>query len=372
MYLLLLIVFFFLTVSCIAGLFGRNVFCRKIFCNKKFRDPNVLIDLFLISILIMFTYLKYYYISILLLGFLIKKNSSFLYNLIIKYDIENEKFKKFYKKKFPILYYGLPIMILVSFLGIYLQIYKSNIIFNDIFFHNKPMWLEENELRKVSSYLTFFSYLFYFSIACHIAMTIYVVMKANDPIFSNGWRMSLIFIRITVPSYLAYGAALTIAAAPVEPNSFSQFVNVYLGKGWDFEEGDMLTKGIGYKIVQVTGTQYFRELVRSHCPTGIISNETLKKMVCSDKELYEKVLKKTSYYEKLIMGLPTRDYLDHFNKPYWVIDPDPVNLSQKYFYSNLFKYPFSKKPTEHDVGKYVKKDQDIKDGIKRKVKRSSK
>ena len=150
----------------------------------------------------MFTYLKYCYISIILLGFLIKKNNSFLYNLIIKYNMENEKFKKFYKKKFPILYYGLPIMILVSFLGIYLQIYKSNIIFNDIFFHNKPMWLEENELSKVSSYLTFFTYLFYFSIACHIAMTIYVVIKANHPISSDGWRMGLIFIRVTIPFYL--------------------------------------------------------------------------------------------------------------------------------------------------------------------------
>jgi len=271
---------------------------------QKHKYNSLLLTIFLILSILLLIYLKFYRIAFGVFVYLLIQNNLFVKETFNSYSVQEDRFNKYYKKNFPVFFYGLPIVGIGSFIGLTHTLSIIGVTFEELIFKTNAPWFVEYQLGQLEMQLYFFLSLYLCCIIIHLAISLYVIEYANTPI-DPYWRPFMRFAK-TLGSAGAATVGVTIAAeAPVAPNKFSQFVHTktFLGRGWDAELGDFHGKIAATKLQNLVGQDKFSKLVEKFSGNGIISRETLETML-NDPDTKEIVNKKANFSERQMLGLP--------------------------------------------------------------------
>ena len=262
--------------------------------------------------IILLIYLKFYKLGLIGFGCFLIQNNLFIKEKFDVYLIQKHRFNTYYKKKFPVCYYLLPPIGILSGLGVFYTGYLLNTINQEIVFEKVHLLNHKQEIESLQLLLTVFAIIFFFFVIIDLGIAIYVIQKANSPIDSN-WRYFMMAGRI-IGATTAIGsstavAGTVIAGAP-EPSAGSNFIHTKtpFGRGWDSEAGDIYTKKDFMKLQQFTGNQLLLDKLNELNPEddkGIVTRETYQKLLedpeirnkiknahnISDEELYQMGLK---------------------------------------------------------------------------------
>ena len=291
---------------------------------------------------------------------------------------DNQKFKKFYKKKFPILYYLLPTVQIVALMAMlycskilnidYVTVYQSTL---DSDLSN----IDKSLLSTYQKHLNFFfvsSGLYFISVLLTFIVALYVIYKANSPIHDRLFQVAKHGVR-------AIGAvsvgSVGYSYAPVEPNVISNFVHTKtpLGRGYDYEIGSLTGKLKGDVISSGLGRKTMLEAVNKYVPDSKILDSVALNSIVADGNYSGKLREQLNFAESRVIGLPLVD----LNAP--VLSTKPANLSNleavgsdSFFDdSDSFQDEFEEEyePTSF---RNLKKDQDLMDAKHRGVSKSRK
>lgn len=202
--------------------------------------------MFLSAVVILLIYLNFYKLAFIGLGYLLIKNNSLIKENFDTYLVQKDRFNKYYKKRFPILFYVLPIIGTLSGLGMCYTGYLLNGIYQEILFERVAHFSYKQEIQYLQGLFTLFFLIFFSYIVIDMGIAIYVIQKANTPINKN-WQYVMIAGRIiqgTVISVSVIAAGGTAVAGAPEPSPGSNFIHTrtLFGRGWDVEPGDVFTE----------------------------------------------------------------------------------------------------------------------------------
>nr|YP_010133790.1 hypothetical protein KYU99_mgp06 [Nitzschia supralitorea]QWM93280.1 hypothetical protein [Nitzschia supralitorea] len=239
-----------------------------------------------------------------------------IYYLKLKYQIfvqDNKNFTNFYKKKFPSLYYLLPLIQIVSLISIMYFLTSSSAQYSIVFLSaleseeifNDAVFLTDDQ-KFYHDYLKLFVCVYLASVLAHLLIAFYVIYNANHPIRDK-------FIQGTKHLAKATAAVSTVAVgysyAPLEPTELSNFVHTKtpLGRGWDYEPGSMLTKVQGDIVSSKLGKDIMLEAVNIHAEDSKIINAHTLKKITNDPTFSSKLRNACSFSEARVIGLPLID-----------------------------------------------------------------
>jgi hypothetical protein len=109
------------------------------------------------------------------------KNNVFLKKMYEDYLIQRGRFNKYYKKKFPIFYYGLPVVEIISLIGLFYTLQQLDATFQDPVLKTNALWDTEYILRKYGVQLYGFFFVYLSCIFTHLGILLYVIKYANNP-----------------------------------------------------------------------------------------------------------------------------------------------------------------------------------------------
>ena len=126
--------------------------------------------------------LNFYKLALIGFVYLLIKNNSFIKEKFDDYLVQKGRFNKYYKKRFPILFYVLPIIGILSGLGMFYTGYLLNDIFQEILVEKVHFLSRKQEIQSLKFLFTVFSITFFSYIFIDVGIAIYVIQKANAPI----------------------------------------------------------------------------------------------------------------------------------------------------------------------------------------------
>jgi hypothetical protein len=231
------------------------------------------------------------------------------YNIIVK---DNEKFYKFYKKKFPVLYYLLPTVQILSLMAMlyyfkilsidYVTVYQSTL-------DSELINIDKSLLEMYREHLNLFwisSGLYFSSVLSTLIINLYVIYRANSPIDDR-------LFQVAKHGAKAIGA-LTVGSvgysyAPIEPNVVSNFVHTktLFGRGYDYEVGSLVNKFKGDIISSGLGRETMLEAVNKHGSDSKILDSKALNDIVADEDYSTKLRAQLSFPESRVIGLPIVD-----------------------------------------------------------------
>ena len=220
------------------------------------------------------------------------------YIIFLEDDI---KFKKYYKKNLPNLYYLLRFVRIISPLFF---LYYSKLVCADYSsilmstLNLEPISAERQEsYQKNLNFLLISYYVCLSTILLIFILDTYVIFKANSPLKH---RVSKVAVQgLQVVSGLT---VLTVGYiySPTEPNFASHFMHTKtpLGRGYDYDlgsisnrfKGDIISGGLGRKIML--------EAVEKYAPDSKILSPNILTNILNDKEYAKQLSKNLSLAEK--------------------------------------------------------------------------
>jgi len=214
--------------------------------NQQKAYKLLILNMFLGFSIILLIYLNFYKLALIGFGYLLIQNNSFIKETFDDYLIQKDRFNKYYKKKFPIFYYILPPVGILSGLGMFYTGYLLNNIYQEILFEKVHFLSYQPEIQSLQLLFTVFIIIFFFYVLIDVGIAIYVIQKANTPI-KNGWQYFMIAGRIVGGTLLigsGTSAAGTVVAGSPEPSVGSNYIHTQtpFGRGWDSEPEDVYTK----------------------------------------------------------------------------------------------------------------------------------
>ena len=126
--------------------------------------------------------LDFYKLALIGFVYLLIKNNSLIKEKFDDYLIQKSRFNKYYKKRFPILFYVLPIIGILSGLGMFYTGYLLNDIFQEILLENVHFLSRKQEIQSLQFSFTVFSITFFSYIFIDVVIAIYVIQKASASI----------------------------------------------------------------------------------------------------------------------------------------------------------------------------------------------
>lgn len=267
----------------------------------------------LVSITFILVYFQLYRLSLMSFIFLLINNNQQLKEIINNYSKEKQKFTKYYKKNFPIFYYGLPPVGILSGLGVlYTGCLLSNLS-QKIFFEEVSFFVHQQELQSLQWLFTVFTIIFIFYIIIDTGIAIYIIFTANPPI-GPCWQVAMSAAQFVRGTFLIGGTTVTggtIVGGLPEPTIASNYVHTKtsFGRGWDVAPEEIYVKKDFMKLQHVVGRDFLLEKL-NELNTGenkkIVSRETYQKML-ENQEVRNKVLnaKNISKEELSLMGFIT-------------------------------------------------------------------
>lgn len=294
-----------------------------------------------------------------------------------KYDTlvkDNEKFIKFYKKKFLVLYYLLPTVQILSLIA---MLYCSKILGIDCVtiyqsvLDSELSNIDKSLLEMYQKHLNFFlisSGLYFSSVLLTLIIALYVIYKANSPIDNR-------LLQVAKHGVKAIGA-LTVGSvgyshAPIEPNAISNFVHTKtpLGRGYDYEIGSLAGKFKGDIISNGLGRKTMLEAVNKYVPDSKILDSTALNSIVADEDYSTKLRAQLSFAESRAVGLPLVDLnissMKSANLSNLEIESEREESS---FFDDLdLSYDEVQEEPEPTSFRNLKKDQDITDAKRRGI-----
>jgi hypothetical protein len=202
--------------------------------------------MFLGFVIILLIYLNFYKLALIGFGYLLIKNNSLIKEKFDDYLVQKARFNKYYKKRFPILFYVLPIIGTLSGLGMFYTGYLLNDIYQEILLEKVHFLSRKQEIQSLQCLFTVFSIIFFSYISIDVGIAIYVIQKANAPIKLD-WKYAMIAEQV-IRGTLIGGSA--IAAGSNFVHTRTPFEH-----GWDSEPKDVFTKKDFMKLQQYTGNK---------------------------------------------------------------------------------------------------------------------
>ena len=126
--------------------------------------------------------LNFYKLAFIGFVYLLIKNNSLIEEKFDDYLIQKDRFNKYYKKRFPILFYVLPIIGTLSGLGMFYTGYLLNDIYQEILLEKVHFLSHIQEIQSLQCLFTVFSISFLSYISIDTGIAIYVIQKANAPV----------------------------------------------------------------------------------------------------------------------------------------------------------------------------------------------
>nr|YP_010377378.1 hypothetical protein NDD97_mgp20 [Nitzschia dissipata]QYB23065.1 hypothetical protein [Nitzschia dissipata] len=95
----------------------------------------------------------------------LKKHNLLILNMFSEYSTQKQVFNTYYKEKFPVIFYGLTILGIGSFIGILYSLSLMDTTFHEMFSKlNLSSWDEDRKLEKLTTQLYGFLLVFYLSL----------------------------------------------------------------------------------------------------------------------------------------------------------------------------------------------------------------
>jgi hypothetical protein len=118
--------------------------------------------MFLGFVIILLIYLNFYKLALIGFGYLLIKNNSLIKEKFDDYLVQKGRFNKYYKKRFPILFYVLPIIGTLSGLGMFYTGYLLNDIYQEILVEKVHFFSRKQEIQSLQCLFTVFFIIFFF------------------------------------------------------------------------------------------------------------------------------------------------------------------------------------------------------------------
>jgi hypothetical protein len=204
--------------------------------NQQKAYKSLILNMFLGFTIILLIYLNFYKLALIGFGYLLIKNNSLIEANFNDYLVQKGRFNRYYKKRFPILFYVLPIIGTLSGFGLFYTGYLLNNIHQEILLEKVHFLSHKQEVQSLQCLFTVLSIIFFSYIFIDLGIAIYVIQKANTPIKQN-WRYVMIVGRAisgTLIGGSAVAAGGTVVATAPEPSAGSNFVHTKtpFGRGW--------------------------------------------------------------------------------------------------------------------------------------------
>ena len=286
----------------------------KLELQNQQKDYNLLIlNIFLGFVIIALISLNFYKLALIEFGYLLIKNNSFIKETFDVYLIQKHRFNKYYKKKFPVFYYVLPSLGILSGLGMFYTGYLLNNIYQEILLEKVYFLSHQQEIQSLQFLFIVFLIIFFFYVIIDVGIAIYVIQKANTPIDRN-WKYLMMAGRIIGGTTLVgSGTAVagTVVAGAPEPSVGSNFIHTKtpFGRGWDSEPGDIYTKNAFMKLQQFTGNQLLLDKLSEFSAgenKGIVTRDIYQKLL-EDPEIKNKIKNASNITDEELyqMGIKT-------------------------------------------------------------------
>lgn len=147
--------------------------------NQQKAYKLLILNMFLGFVIILLIYLNFYKLALIGLGYLLIQNNSFIKEKFDAYLIQKDRFNKYYKKKFPIFYYVLPFIGILSGLGMFYTGYLLNNIYQEILFEKVYFLSRQPDIQSLQLLFTVFVIIFFFYALIDMGIAIYVIQKAK-------------------------------------------------------------------------------------------------------------------------------------------------------------------------------------------------
>ena len=264
--------------------------------NKLNNYKLLILNTCLFIIIISLICLNFYKLALTGFIYLVIRNNSLIGEKVEDYLVQKDRFDRYYKKRFPILFYVLPIIGILSGLGMFYTGYLLNHIFQEILFENVHLLSRKQEIQSLQFLFTVFSITFFAYIFIDLGIAIYVIQKANAPI-NPEWKYVLLaerFVKGIVVCGSAITTGVTVVAGAPEPSTGSNFIHTRtpFGRGWDSELGDMFTKTNLMKLQQYTGNKFLVDKLdelNSGTNSRLVSRDVYQRII-QDTEVRNKIL----------------------------------------------------------------------------------
>jgi len=129
--------------------------------NQQKAYKLLILNMFLGFSIILLIYLNFYKLALIGFGYLLIQNNSFIKKTFDDYLIQKDRFNKYYKKKFPIFYYILPPVGILSGLGMFYTGYLLNNIYQEILFEKVHFLSYQPEIQSLQLLFTVFIIIFF-------------------------------------------------------------------------------------------------------------------------------------------------------------------------------------------------------------------
>lgn len=135
----------------------------KLELQNQQKDHKLLIlNMFLGFVIILLIYLNFYKLALIGLGYLLIQNNSYIKETFDVYLIQKNRFNKYYKKRFPVFYYVLHPIGILSGLGMFYTGYLLNNIYQEILSEKVHFLSHQQEIQSLQLLFTVFVIIFFF------------------------------------------------------------------------------------------------------------------------------------------------------------------------------------------------------------------
>ena len=233
-------------------------------------------------------------------NYLFKKISPMLekINLIIE---DNQRFSNYFKKTYPNVYFFLPIVKLLTWCSLFISTAQDFNLFREYISYKS---CEGSELVVTSNSWTLHILYFYLCIiGFELIMSVTVILYANHPIRNTAFQVVKHALKAGVGGI---SCGYVVAYSPLEPNPVSNFVHTKLpgGRGYDFEQGDIISKLKGHTLASHLGKEKMAEAVAEHGPSSKILKREHITWVVTDPKYRDIICKDAGIAERAFMGVP--------------------------------------------------------------------
>lgn len=228
------------------------------------------------------------------------------YNFIKQLEIifEDEKrFSSYFEKNYPSIKKVLPNLKLIVIISLFFSInydYQNYIENTQLLYSGLKTEEAIHSDIKLSLILI---YIYFFLILFDFFISMFVIFKANHPIENKMFQMA------KQTAKLVMGASATgyvVAIAPVEPNAISNFVHTKtpVGRGYDFETGDLASKIKGHLIASKLQRDMMLEAVKEHGPDSKLLTDSHLGKIMADEKYGALIRERATSPEKITLGFP--------------------------------------------------------------------
>ena len=230
---------------------------------------------------------------------------------------ENQKINDFYKKRFKIIYYILP---LVQIISVYSMIYCLHVmelnaitILKQVFTGEFLNYNHDNNIFLIAykNYFKYLGYIYFSSILFDDIIKRYLIFKYKNLILYSDILHLTIFIKTLMKLVLSLFLGSFINSLYfVEPNVFTHFINTktFVGRGFDFQSGSLVPLIKGDFIASVLGKDLMLEAVEKYCPDSKIVDEIVIQNIFNDQIYSQKLKEKLTFIQAKAIGFSGSNY----------------------------------------------------------------